>query len=82
MQLMLNGWVNTESQEMKQTVILKMQLILNGDEEEDALYLEYWNNSLVKRWYVDQFSAFKQTTDIISLEIVNTYVDLLCRICI
>ena len=35
--------------------------------DEDALYLKYDNNYLAKRWYVDQFCDFQQTSDITAL---------------
>ena len=40
-------------------------------EDEEALLLEDDNNSIVKRFYVNQFCSFQQTTDNITLEIVN-----------
>ena len=44
--------------------------------------MKYYNNYLVKRWYVDQFSDFQQTTDIKELEIVHADVEQLRRILI
>ena len=49
-------------------------------EYEEALFLEYENNFIVKRRYVDQFFSFQQTIEITSLEILDADSDLLQRI--